>query len=84
MWDYFHNTPQIEWVFVRDHKMDLTYYGWIAVYSDSEKDRELILKDVQVFSAESEDLLYNIEVMYICRDKYDLTIEAPALFENKG
>ena len=38
-----------EWYFVRDHKYDLKYYGAIKVWSDSEQDREFIMKDVSVF-----------------------------------
>lgn len=25
VWDFFHNMPDVEWVFVRDHKFDLVY-----------------------------------------------------------
>ena len=71
----------IKWVFVRDHKVNLIYYGVIDVYSDSEKERELILRKVDVLDNETGDTLYNVEVMYVCRDKHDLTIEAPVLFD---
>ena len=47
VWDGFHNlpdTPEYQWVFVRDHKTELVYYGWICAYSDSEKERDYFRK----------------------------------------
>ena len=81
MWNYLFNSSNVEWVFVRDHKTDLVYYGWIEVFSDSEKERELILKDVDVYSntTDLQDPIYKIPLMYLSRDKHDLTIEVPKL-----
>lgn len=77
VWDYFHNINEVQWVFVRDHKLDLIYFGWILVYSDSEKGRELLLRDVRVYSNSSNDLLYEVSLMYVSREPFDLTIEVP-------
>ena len=86
VWDLFHNSPDSdEWVFVRDHKLNLVYFGWIHAFSESELERGLLLSDVQVFSdAETEKHLYNSKVMYIARDRHDLTIEVPQVNENLG
>jgi hypothetical protein len=80
VWDYFHNLPDIpeyEWVFVRDHKTNLLYYGWIKAYSDSHEERELLMGNVSVFDNNSGELIYEVESMYFCRDRYDITIEIP-------
>jgi hypothetical protein len=78
LWLFLHNMPRnTQWVFVRDHKVKLTYYGWVKVFSDSEMDRELILDDVDVFD-ESSNLLHSTPTLYMCRDKHDLSIELPA------
>ncbi len=37
------------WVVVRDLRANLIYYGYIQAYSESEKERELLLGDVDVF-----------------------------------
>lgn len=82
VWDYFHNLPDIpkhEWVMVRDHKINLLYFGWILAYSDSYKDRELLMGDVSVFDNNSGDQIYEVERLYFCRDKHDLTIEIPRI-----
>ncbi len=77
VWDYFHGFPNVEWVFVRDHKLDLVYFGWILAYSDSEKERELLLRDVEVYSNKTGNLLYRSDTLYLSRQRYDLSIEVP-------
>lgn len=78
VWDFFHNMPGVEWVFVRDHELDLVYFGWILAYSDSGKDRELILRDVDVYrNLGDAERLYQCAVLYVSRDKHDLSIEVP-------
>ena len=79
VWSFFHNSPDIEpWVFVRDHKLNLVYYGWIGAFSESESERELLLRDVQVYSNTSDEYLYDVDVMYVARERHDFTIEVPA------
>ena len=80
VWDYFHHlpdTPEHDWVFVRDHKTGLVYFGWICAYSDSESERELLMRDVDVYTNDKVEFLYKTGMLYLCRDKYDLTIEIP-------
>lgn len=82
VWDYFHslpNTPEYEWVFVRDHKTELVYYGWICAYSESEKERELLMRDVDVYTNDKGTFLYKTRMLYLCRNRYDLTIEIPVI-----
>lgn len=69
VWEFFHNSPDIgSWVFVRDHKLDLVYYGWIESYSESEDERELLLSDVQVYRNETSEPLYFVPLMYVSRE----------------
>ncbi|MHC4439565.1 MAG: hypothetical protein ACYS3S_19585 [Planctomycetota bacterium] len=82
VWDYFHNlpdTPEHEWVFVRDHKTGLVYFGFIRAYSESEKERELLLGDVDVYASGKDEILYRRVMLFLCRDKKDLTIEIPVI-----
>jgi len=81
LWDLFHNTPNIEWVVIRDHKLDLAYFCYEKYVSDLGSKRELILKDVEVFN-NSGEFLYKADAMYIARDDYDLTIEVPDFKES--
>jgi hypothetical protein len=77
VWNYFNNIREVNWVFVRDHKLDLIYFGWISVCSDSEKARELLMRDVRVYSNSTNDFLYEVSLLYISREPFDLTIEVP-------
>ncbi len=74
VWDYFHNMSEVEWVVVRDHKVDLYYYCWIKAFSESGAQRELLLADVSVYNSDG-DYLYDVDAMYLSRDYYDVTIE---------
>lgn len=86
VWDYFHNLPDIpeyEWVIVRDHKTNLLYFGWIQAYSDSYKERELLMGNVSVCDNDSGEPMYEVERLYFCRNKYDITIEIPKTQDRK-
>ena len=78
VWDFFHHSPAIKgnWVTVRDHKLKLNYLCWIQAYSDSGKERELLLRDVDVYNDITAECLYKTDVMYISRKSDELTIEA--------
>jgi uncharacterized protein with PQ loop repeat len=79
VWSYLHKKlgrqKEFEWVFVIDYKTNLVYYGHIVAFSESEKERELLMSNVDIFSNESGEKLYSVDYIYICRDKYDLSIE---------
>lgn len=81
VWHYFHRVPEVQkndgWVYVRDHKLDLIYYGYISVWSESNECREIIISEVTVFSNSDATELYSAEHIYLCRNKDELTIEVP-------
>lgn len=77
VWDFVHRSPNVRggWVVVRDHKLNLYYSCWIQAFSDSGKERELLLRDVDVYDNTSAELRYKTPVMYISRKQDELTIE---------
>jgi len=81
VWHYFHNAPDSQknggWVIIRDLKEKLAYYCYISAWSDSEKERELVLSDVSVYSNEGGDFLYSVDHIYLSRNKDDIMIEVP-------
>lgn len=78
VWEYFHNSPDTgSWLYVRDHKEELVYYGWLEAYSESGDDRELLLSDVEVYTDETDEPLDAVPLLYVSRDAYDFTIEIP-------
>lgn len=81
VWHYFHRAPDIQknegWIFVRDHKCNLVYYGFVSIWSESEKNRELIISDVTVYTNDGGIELYTSDHIYLSRNIDDLTIEVP-------
>lgn len=80
VWNDFFDNWGKNWVFIRDHKRGLIYYGWVSNYSETEKDREVIINEVQVFSdieQSKKRILYELSAIYLTRDKNEITIEVP-------
>lgn len=79
VWEYFHNSPLEErnsgWIYVRDHKEKLLYYGYISAWSESEDTRELLLAQVDVYDSNTADYKYTIDQLYLARNPEDLDIE---------
>ena len=80
VWDSFHSRIGSKWVFVRDHKVDLVYYGWIQSYSESGQVRELLLRDVRVYkNKQATGEIYSADALYVSRNSDDLSIEIPGV-----
>lgn len=81
VWHYFHNAPEDQkndgWVIVRDLKQGLAYYCYISTWSDSGMDRELTLSDASVFVSDTEEYLYDVQHLYISRNRDEIVIEIP-------
>jgi hypothetical protein len=75
VWEYFNRKYPDKWVYVKDHKYDLYYIGVIKAYSDPRQERELLLKNVDVYRASTAEHLYKSDVIYLSRKSDDLTIE---------
>lgn len=78
VWDFVHHSPALrgQWVTVRDHKLKLNYLCWIQHFSDTDRERELLMRDVSVYNDLTGKCLYKTDVIYISRKNDDLTIEA--------
>jgi hypothetical protein len=76
VWTLFCANKNTQWIYIRDHKLKLIYFGNLEHYSDPGEDRELLISDVQVFSEDGE-YCYNCPTMYICRQSDDITLEIP-------
>jgi hypothetical protein len=76
VWTSFCANKDTNWIYIRDHKMHLVYYGLLRDYSDPGEAREIVISDVSVYSEDSE-FCYTIPRMYICRQSDDITLEVP-------
>jgi hypothetical protein len=77
VWDFVHRSPDVSggWIIVRDHKLNLYYTGWIQAFSDSGKERELLLREVDVYDDATAEWRYKTPIMYLSRKQDELTIE---------
>jgi hypothetical protein len=72
---YFLNSPEIDWIYIRDKERELIYQGRVESYSENEKIHEMVLTDVIVYSYYNQDKLYTTPTIYICKDLGKLQIE---------
>jgi len=77
VWSHLMNTKIPGWVYIRDIKNNLVYYGYIKVFSDSTEQDELFLKDVKVFRNSDAKFLYEIPGLYLCNSRKNMIIEFP-------
>jgi hypothetical protein len=77
VWELFFTAKKTKWILLRDHKYCLAYYGLARFYSDSDRDRELVLENVTVYNNDTAAMLYSVPTMYLCRSKEELTVELP-------
>lgn len=85
VWDYTFNSgyPEVEYVHVRDFDKKLTYAGWVEVWSESEKQRELVLRDVIIYDFEGAVLVETARV-YLARKADNIDIEFPVRRREDG
>jgi hypothetical protein len=78
VWEFINRSPDFKnnWITVRDHKLRLNYSCWIEAFSDSGKERELLLREVKVYSDETCAELYSVDTLYLSRKSDEITLEA--------
>jgi hypothetical protein len=78
VWDFTLNSaiPAVEYVHFRDFDHNLVFAGWVKEYSETDKLRELVLRDVQVFDFDG-NRLYETPLLYLARPPENIHIEFP-------
>ena len=82
VWTSFCSNKNTNWIYVRDNKLKLIYFGDLEHYSNSGEERELLLTEVKVYT-ENGDFCYNSPMLYVCRQSYDITLEIPSYGEGE-
>ena len=77
VWSYVTNSDDAEWLFVRDHRVGLVYFGRLSVFSDSDEKRELLLEDVDVCRNADGAWRYHTDSLYLCREDKSLHLKSP-------
>ena len=84
VWSFFLNSPDTQWVLVRDKNTNLTYFGSVRAYSDTTVSREILLNDVTVFTSDLWEYLYCSESVYLELENNNFTIEIPKIENNEN
>jgi hypothetical protein len=51
------------------------YQGWVHAFSEVAEANEVLLRDVKVLRNSMAEELYEVDALYLSRDRSDLTIE---------
>ena len=82
LFSYFLNARETHMVYIRNVKLNLTYYGYVNSYSETDTLSEIVLSNVQVFRYEDSEPLYDIDQIYLSFQKTDLIIEHAKILTN--
>jgi hypothetical protein len=84
LFSYFLNSPDVQWVYLRDPANGFTYMGAVSSFSEAKAVQEITLTDVTVYSYEDSDLLYRLDSIYLSRPLGTFTIESPNSAEGES
>jgi Family of unknown function (DUF6338) len=78
VWEFMFNSSraEAEYIHLRDFEKKITYAGWVETFSETEKQRELVLRDVVVYEFEGR-VLFESPRIYLARKANDIDIEFP-------
>jgi hypothetical protein len=77
LYSKFLNAKEVEYVYVRSIKNNLTYYGWVKSFSESDNLSEICLAEVSVYNYEDSEHLYDVSEIYLSFNKQEIIIELP-------
>jgi len=75
VWGYAMSSALADWVIVRDTRTDTMYRGFVVAYSDTNDERELLLRDVKVYVNSTGRSVYEVPWMYLSRPRLDLQVD---------
>jgi hypothetical protein len=78
VWDFTLNSKDasVEYVNFRDFSNNIVYAGWVNTFSETEKLRELVLRDVEVYDFDGKKL-FAVPLLYLARSPENIHIEFP-------
>lgn len=78
VWDWMFNSgrAEAEYVNIRDFDKKLAYSGYVEAFSETEKQREIMLTNVQVHNFDGV-LVYESARVYLAREAKNIDIEFP-------
>lgn len=84
LYSFFLNSDEVNWVYVRDIKNNLTYEGRVVSFSETDSMQELVLSDVTLYTYKTSQKLYSIPDIYMIKPMGEFVIERiPSQFLEK-
>ncbi len=82
LYSYFLNAKEIEIVYVRHIKNNLSYRGYVKSFSETDSISELVLSNVSIYEYATSELLYEIDQIYLSFTKSEIIIEKANLLSD--
>ena len=85
IWEFTFNSrrAEVEYVNIRDFDKKLVYTGWVEAFSESEKQREIVLRDVILYDFDSRVIL-ETERVYLARSADNIDSKIPVQSYGSG
>jgi hypothetical protein len=78
VWDFVFNSPSgaVNFVHVRDFEQQVVYAGYVEVFSETGRLRELVISNVVVYDFDGAEM-YKVARLYLARERHNVHIEFP-------
>lgn len=77
LFSFFLNAKEVDWIYVRDKGVGLTYFGRVVSHSECDHIQEIVLSEVTVHEYETSDELYSMPIIYLSRPLGSFVLEVP-------
>lgn len=71
----FLSNKEVDYIYLRDIKNQLTYHGWVKSFSENELLSEILLSDVAIYNYSDSQYLYEINEVFLSLNKHEIIIE---------
>lgn len=75
LYSMFLNSKNVEFIYLRDIKNQLTYHGWVKSFCETENVSEIRLCEVAVYNYSDSEFLYEVGEVYLSLNKQEIIIE---------
>jgi hypothetical protein len=75
LFSLFLNSKNVQYIYLRDIKNQLTYHGWVKSFSENDNISEILLSDVAVYNYSDSEFLYEVPEIYLSLNKQEIIIE---------
>lgn len=83
LFSMFLNSKEVEYIYLRDIKNQLTYHGWVKSFSENDNISEIRLSDVAVYNYSDSEFLYEVPEVYLSLNKQEIIIELDSIKKNE-